>query len=138
MIDYKMNTEEKIKIMQAFLDGEEIEVMDPRNKSITTTYAGLQEPVWNWWSFTYRIKEKDCTLPVPWELIGDTWQWAAMDEDGKVHFYLDEPNAGCSEWYSDYDSVGSPLKIETPDTKHWKKTLTKRPEPELLRNHIGI
>ena len=125
----KTSTEEKIKVMQAFLDGEEIEVEDHQNNSVMTMKnTGSYDPVWNWWSFAYRIKEKDYSLSIPWELIDDTWQWAAMDEDGKVHFYLDEPNAGCSEWYSDYDSVGSPLKIETPDTKHWKKTLTKRPE----------
>lgn len=123
-----MNTEEKIKVMQAFLDGEEIEVINHRNKSTTTTHTGLHEPPWNWWDFAYRIKEKNYSLSIPWELIDDTWQWAAMDEDGMVYFYVDEPNEGFSEWYSDYDYVGSPLKIETPNPEYWEKTLTKRTE----------
>jgi len=56
----------KIKIMQAALDGKEVEYLDTR---YTTEWAGYKntEPSWRWNDFDYRIK------PEPMELWVNVW-----------------------------------------------------------------
>ncbi|OCG04297.1 hypothetical protein A9G15_04145 [Gilliamella apis] len=80
----------------------------------------------------YRIVPK----PTPfitremWAMIAPKWKWAAMDRDGEVYFYTDEPCISASgfSWTacgSDYcDSV---LAINI-DGINWKRSLTERPE----------
>lgn len=47
-----MNTEDKIKIMQAFVDGKPIEVRFTEHKSWHTCV----DPKWDWWEYEYRLK----------------------------------------------------------------------------------
>ena len=48
-----MTTEEKIKVMQGFLAGKEIEVFIDSNWA-----RHLGEPIWNWNKCSYRIKQE--------------------------------------------------------------------------------
>jgi hypothetical protein len=48
-----MNTKEKIEIMQAHLDGKEIEYKDPNDGWKITS-----NPVWNFRAYEYRIKKE--------------------------------------------------------------------------------
>lgn len=52
-----MDTAQKIKIMQAFLDGQRVEYKDPCTgwREITN---GILSPTWNWERDDYRIKKK--------------------------------------------------------------------------------
>jgi hypothetical protein len=52
-------TEEKIAIMQAFVDGKEIEYKSHKaeNGDLLRPNKHVTEPTWNWPTFDYRIKE---------------------------------------------------------------------------------
>ena len=50
-----MNTIERIKVMQAFVDGKNIECT--RRSEKKEEYVYLKHPVWNWSRFDYRIKQ---------------------------------------------------------------------------------
>jgi len=121
-----MNTEDKIKVMQAFLEGETIEVM---GQDGWEEWCFHTEPQWNWEHCDYRVKEEDYSLDIPWDLIKDKWKWAAMDDDGEIFLYTKKPEPLHCAWncprgdYSDYL-----LKISKPDAKYWRRTLTERPK----------
>jgi acyl-homoserine lactone acylase PvdQ len=55
-----MTTEEKIKVMQAFVDGKDVQYRDPQ----TGMFFSAGGPNWNWGRYEYRIKpeEKEKTL----------------------------------------------------------------------------
>ena len=119
-----MSTADKIKVMQAFLEGEEIEFRINEGD-----WQPNVNPVWNWGIYDYRVKEKDYSLDIPWELIEGEWKWAAMDENGRVYIYTEKPKLTSDMWvFSEGDYSKYPLKISTPDTKYWRSTLTKRSE----------
>lgn len=127
----KKGTAEKIKVMQAYLSGETLEATTD-GISGWMEWGRYQEPAWNWEQCDYRIKEEDYTLDIPWELIQKKWKWAAMDKNGEVFLFECEPTTGSSSniWVSGWEAAEFFLEISTPDTKHWDKTLTKRPEGE--------
>lgn len=60
-----MTTQDKIQIMQAFVEGKIIETKD---KSIAgalyITMGNKKEPLWNWESFDYRIKPEPMEIQV--------------------------------------------------------------------------
>ena len=47
-----MKTEEKIKIMQAYADGEQIEFRDP-----CSGWRKVENPMWNWEKYEYQVRE---------------------------------------------------------------------------------
>jgi len=47
-----MTTKEQIEVMQAYLDGKEIEVYNP----YTSKWDQIEDPLWNWSTNRYRIK----------------------------------------------------------------------------------
>lgn len=126
----KKSTAEKVAVMQAYLSGETLE-STMSGVSSWVEWGTHQEPNWNWEWCDYRVKEEDYTLDIPWEMIDERWKWAAMDNDGRVYLYIEEPHTGSGQFGVDVWPVAeyaSFLKISLPDTKHWDKTLTKRPE----------
>lgn len=72
------------------------------------------------------------SLVIPWVLIDDKWQYAAMDENGIIWFFDEMPytdlDESSSEWLCPFDAdfTRNPLKIATEGV-HWKYSLTKRP-----------
>ena len=62
-----MTTEEKIKVMQAYTRGEEIERRSANCEEDEWAFAGL--PVWNWDNFEYRIKPKEPKFKVGDEIV---------------------------------------------------------------------
>ena len=129
MID-KKSTAEKVAVMQAYLSGEALEATTD-DVSSWVEWGTHQEPTWNWEKCDYRVKEEDHTLDIPWEVVDEKWKWAAMDDDGRVYLYTGEPHPDSGQFVEDtWQEVAgtSFLKIRLPDTKHWDKTLTKRPE----------
>lgn len=119
-----MNTEDKIKVMQAFLEGEEIEA-----RAGESDWHHIEDPSWNWASMEYRIKEKNYSLDIPWDLIKDKWRWAAMDGDGEIFLYTEMPSPATYGWVCPKGYYfNCHLKISKPDTKYWRRTLTERPK----------
>lgn len=60
-----MTTEEKIKVMQGFIDGKKIEISSLRNDDWFDFL--LDEPAWNWETNRYRIKEEPKYIPYSYE-----------------------------------------------------------------------
>lgn len=65
-----MTIKEKIKVMQAFADGKEVEI---RHKT-TQEFSETKNPTWDWLMNDYRIKEEPKYVPYTYndakELIG--------------------------------------------------------------------
>lgn len=81
------STLEKIKVMQAFCDGKEIQCLNKYESD--DTYDTTDYPVWNWDKFDYRVK------PTPnlrlWtidEVPLDAW-YRSNDEDGSELVRID-------------------------------------------------
>jgi len=53
-----LNTQEQIKVMQAYVDGKAIEVQ----KGVCTEWLDAPQPSWDWWEQTYRIKPEPLEL----------------------------------------------------------------------------
>jgi hypothetical protein len=81
------------------------------------------------WAETYRAAPAR-QLEIPWHVIKDEFQWAAMDVDGAVWCYTVRPEL-CEDYWipSDYHRVASlkALKIDTTGID-WRQSLTRRPE----------
>jgi len=88
----------------------------------------------NWYlDNVYRVKP-NVKLQIPWEVIDEKWQWAAMDIDRLV--FLSENKPTISKTYSDaWDWNGGDARrvddilnvYSLPNACDWKYTLTKRP-----------
>lgn len=79
----------------------------------------------------YRVKRKITATPldIPWDLIDNVYNYAAMDKNCNVYFYKSEPFVIGSreDWWPDgEDFTKSPLKHNIDGT-NWKRSLTKRP-----------
>ena len=80
----------------------------------------------------YRIVPKPNSLITRemWAMITPEWKWAAMDGDGEVYFYTDEPCISTRDWMwtcGGGDYCNSVLAINT-DSINWERSLTERPE----------
>lgn len=82
------------------------------------------------------IKYRIAPQPAPlitremWAMIASEWKWAAMDSDGEVYFYTDEPcisvrGFGWANCGGDY--CNSVLATNANST-NWRLSLTERPE----------
>ena len=79
-IDYKTGTKHRIKVMQAFVDGEDIQVM-PLHKT-DREWEDVITPAWNWADCDYRIKPQLYS------------RWLIIDEYGVIHgSYFDKDMA---------------------------------------------
>lgn len=80
----------------------------------------------------YRIVPKPPSLITRemWAMIAPEWKWAAMDGDGEVYFYTDEPCISARDWMwtcGGGDYCNSVLATNANST-NWRLSLTERPE----------
>ena len=81
----------------------------------------------------YRTKPKEYKkLDIPWQVIDEKWNYAAMDASGKVFLYSDVPEYTHSSWEyteSSLEALSSAhiLKIDTTGIVA-EHSLTERPE----------
>nr|WP_315061987.1 hypothetical protein [uncultured Campylobacter sp.] len=65
-----MNTQEMIAVMQAYIEGEAIEVSDKG----ADDWSDIKHPLWDWNSFEYRVKPKPIETLWYWEFkMSDGW-----------------------------------------------------------------
>lgn len=125
------DTAYKISVMQAFLNGKEIEY----KHSDRGTWCGCEEPDWQWEEWEYRIKPTK-QLVIPWEVIKPEYKWAAMDSDDRIFFFEKEPQIERSEYwryepnYGDLEDGFGTLSVLNLDTGgvNWEQSLVQRPE----------
>lgn len=121
-------TQEKIEIMQAFVDGETIE-FNLNDGASWWSSNGSAEFTWNWEQNDYRIKQLS-PLIIPWDAIKPEYKWAAKDADGSVNLYRDKPHAGITtdRWFCQLPyAFTNALLIQDPDNINWKDSLVERP-----------
>lgn len=128
--------EQKTEMFHAWLDGKTIQVK---------TYTGYGCYEWNdvdfpeWRSYQFfRVKPKEEQMfegmkNIPWDIIDEKWQWAAMDRDGTVCFYDEKPVIAeydaswvCFDDCFDYEEVF--VGTFVTDGVIWNDSLTKRPD----------
>lgn len=125
-------TQYKIEVMQAFLEGKQIETRNYDNE-LWHTYLNI-EPGWNWQNFDYRVKQTS-PLIIPWEALKADYRWAAKDEDGEIYVYTEKPkpdSLGLGLGYWRYEGlnyrVDAVMITQDPDNIGWKESLIQRPE----------
>jgi hypothetical protein len=81
----------------------------------------------------YRIAPQSTPLPITrnmWRKISKKWKYAAMDKDGEVYFYINEPCAdkygGC--WNDFSNEYCRSVLFFNIDGINWRLSLTERPE----------
>ena len=80
----------------------------------------------------YRLKQEPTLTPLPisrelWSYIDKKWQYAAMEQDGRIFFYHAKPIIEGDYWSASFNMSDCPLNINT-DGIDWKLSLTERPE----------
>lgn len=118
--------EHMVQILLAKMQGIEVELYDRIGKEWITSATSAVYVNTN-----YRIKSHE--LPITremWAMIDKEWKWAAMDKDGVIYFYKDEPCifADNDFWFPGDDSYHESILAINTDGIDWRKSLTKRPE----------
>lgn len=80
----------------------------------------------------YRIKPEPAPTPLPisreiWSHLDKRWQYAAMDEDGRIFFYNTKPTREFEDWSASSDMSDCPLNINAYGI-NWETSLTERPK----------
>lgn len=81
----------------------------------------------------YRIVPQPTPLPIThnmWQMINKKWKYAAMDKDGEVYFYINEPYADKDDtsWNNSSGEYCRSVLSFNIDGINWSLSLTKRPE----------
>ena len=72
----KQQTLEAIKVMQAFAEGKPIEYKVALDDDV---WIGLSEPIWNWYSYDYRVKQVPVKLKL-WHKDGRCMTYKHTDD----------------------------------------------------------
>ena len=120
--------EEKIKVMQAALEGKPIEFLGSCDdwRPMNTACA-----VWNWYSCDYRIALGHPD-EIDWSAIEENWKYMARDKDGMVRLYESTPVKDCSlkRWCggSSFRRIDGLIKgIYKRGDRPWGESLIERP-----------
>lgn len=72
-----MTTKEKIEVMQAYLDGKQIQTRRlRRDKGGWADWPNEGEPVWDFWSCEYRIKPEPRIPIEEWRVLYKDGSWS--------------------------------------------------------------
>ena len=123
MTDHIERTKRMIGVMQAYVDGEDVE-------SCTGEEWWVNEhPVWNWPSVDYRIVKTPDTIN--WDHVAPEFKWMARDKHGSAYLYNGEPKIGDKDsWVGTgwtFISCKGFISYHL-STCDWKDSLVKRPE----------
>lgn len=116
MTNHIERTKRMIEVMQAYVDGEEIEDQNG-------ILAGL--PRWNWLNFDYRIAKTSDTIN--WDHVAPEFKWMARDEDGKCWLYEKKPSQRKCVWDQDSSMWANGFSSYRKGTVDWKDSLVIRP-----------
>ncbi len=125
-------TEEKIAVMQAYLEGKEVE-FHFRNDGWQALNPS-RDAGWNWVDNDYRIKP---VIPddIPWAYIDTKFKWYGRDADGSIWLYANKPNERENRWYpvNPTEAVNITVSAKTwlaikNNGASWKDSLQERPK----------
>lgn len=94
----RVSIEEMIAVMEHYKNGGEVE-FSVYSESEEMLWKTAENPIWDWYNFSYRIKDNTPSDGVPWKIIDPKWKWAAKDDDGSVWLYENKPTSHYNgEW----------------------------------------
>lgn len=122
--NHKEATAYMIEVMQAYVDGKEIEARtNPESE-----WQPCGRPAWQWTMFEYRVAP-----PKPdelhWPSLNERFNWVARDEDGRVFAYGEEPeidNGGWSARCTVYANITNIIAIKVGSLP-WTASKQQRP-----------
>lgn len=121
-----MNTKEKIEIMQAFLDGEKIEVFCNGGWVWELVMA---EPNWNWEVNYYRIKPK-VKPSINWDEVTKHYNYLVQQPFGGCYLFKSKPYIKSISWGNEQEKCGLQIKSHSSlnlGDCDWKESLVCRP-----------
>lgn len=133
-------TAEKIAVMQAYVDGKQIEIASDEVGS-GRWYAWpvfCSSPEWNWEQNDYRIYEEPKEKPsINWEHVRDRYNYLSRDENGEWYFWEKRPLMDgelAGYWYKESDDGSCMWRASDihlfasfkPGNCDWKDSLISR------------
>ena len=119
MTNHIERTKRMIEVMQAYVDGDEVE-------SCTGEEWWVNEhPVWNWPSVDYRIAKTPDTIN--WDHVAPEFKYMARDDEGYGLLFKLKPRLGKYHWVSSYSMYAGTFSSYRKGTTDWKDSLVIRP-----------
>lgn len=123
-----MTPQEMIAVIQAYLDGEEIEFCQYGEAEWHA--CTFNQPQWNFCSNTYRVKSK-VNPSINWDHVDDKYKWLVVDGDGTGCLYTDKPTFYAADelWMADAGECAKVTAFKSFDAGTMKPedSLTARP-----------
>lgn len=124
-ISTQKTVDEKLAVMRAWLEGEEIEA---RSHFGDGEWYDATHPWWDWDKFDYRVKPSEPVDDyINWDHVSDEFNFMARDENGEVFLYKDNPELLDSLWTTETEftnaKIFSSLKV---GNKPWNESLVER------------
>lgn len=123
-------TQEMIEIMQAFVDGKQVERRVPRlSPTDWFLLAPNLDPNWNWGQCDYRIAETPDTIPdtIDWDHVAEGYNWMARNCMDNVLLFKEKPVFEYGGWYS-WDVLANCFASYKRGTVGWQDSLVERPK----------
>lgn len=95
-MSHATDTLEKIKVMQAYVDGAVIQIEVASSKIGETSWKEVNDPTWSWRDNNYRIKPATPDQ-IDWEHIAPRFKYCARDMDGRAFLFTSKPDAYVAE-----------------------------------------
>lgn len=120
--------EEKIEVMQHYLNGGSIEYNSVHNKNKVKVEYPMRLN-WNWEECDYSIYKEPTTKPsINWEHVASNYNYLTVDNDGSVFLWKNRPRLQTYSWIAHGD-VGDATAMSSfiPGTCNWEDSLICRP-----------
>jgi hypothetical protein len=122
--EHKAKTREMIAVMQAYVDGQEIEL----RRWGAGNWFSADIPMWNLGECDYRIAQTPDSID--WSHVAPEWKYMARDNIGRAYFFEVKPVLRSSCWAGDKYVTAEGHASYKRGTVDWKDSLVTRPEGE--------
>ena len=122
--EHKDRTREMIKVMQAYVDGQPLEIY-----MSTVGWCDAAPPFWNWSSYNYRIAQKPDYID--WSHVAPEWKYMARDLNGHCFIFDEKPRRSGQFWATGEGRCISAKGFTSfkQGTVGWEDSLVVRPNP---------
>lgn len=122
----KEQTLEAIKVMQAYVDGEEIEFRHDTADYWARISLDGGDVSWSWSAFRYRIAPQKPSIN--WDHVSDEYNWLAVDKDGNAYLFTSKPELCAPIWTTGYGRARANAHTSfKPGKVPWEESLVMRP-----------
>lgn len=123
-----MHLREKIAVMQAALDGKEIEYHNNR------VWVEAKYLTWDWAHVKYRVKPGPPKTPIKidWSAVNPKFQWVVKFPTDSIYLCEVKPVRKENSWYGGYGTAlfNTTTHATDPGTCDWKDSLQERPRKD--------